>query len=177
MATRSSIHAWRIPMDRGAWWATVHGVTKSRTRLSHLHCIAPPCIAPLCQELSSFLSVNIQTGCTECLLCAGLEGGQAHTLSGVQINGTLNAQKCHQLPTKNIPKCPYICTSDFHLPSCYIKEGVLPSKGQALSKCSRSQHPHLLSDLSSGISCVSCLISFILSTSLLEAKVNMLWYF
>ena len=21
-------------MDRGAWWATVHGVTKSRTRLS-----------------------------------------------------------------------------------------------------------------------------------------------
>ena len=22
------------PMDRGAWWATVHGVTKSRTQLS-----------------------------------------------------------------------------------------------------------------------------------------------
>ena len=21
------------PMDRGAWWATVHGVTKSRTQL------------------------------------------------------------------------------------------------------------------------------------------------
>ena len=30
MATLSSILAWRIPMDRGAWWATVHGVTKSR---------------------------------------------------------------------------------------------------------------------------------------------------
>ena len=24
------------PMDGGAWWATVHGVTKSRTRLSDL---------------------------------------------------------------------------------------------------------------------------------------------
>ena len=24
-------------MDRGAWWATVHGVTKSRTRQSHYH--------------------------------------------------------------------------------------------------------------------------------------------
>ena len=24
------------PTDRGAWWATVHGVTKSRTRLSDL---------------------------------------------------------------------------------------------------------------------------------------------
>ena len=23
-----------ISMDRGAWWTTVHGVTKSRTRLS-----------------------------------------------------------------------------------------------------------------------------------------------
>ena len=34
MAIHSSILAWRIPMDRGAWWATVHGVTKSQTRLS-----------------------------------------------------------------------------------------------------------------------------------------------
>ena len=34
MATHSSILAWRIPMDRGAWWAIVNGVTKSQTRLS-----------------------------------------------------------------------------------------------------------------------------------------------
>ena len=33
MAARSSILAWKIPMYRGAWWATVHVVTKSRTRL------------------------------------------------------------------------------------------------------------------------------------------------
>ena len=31
MVTHSSILAWRIPMDRGAWWATVHGVTESQT--------------------------------------------------------------------------------------------------------------------------------------------------
>ena len=30
MATHSIILAWGIPMDRGAWWATVHGVTKSQ---------------------------------------------------------------------------------------------------------------------------------------------------
>ena len=29
MATHSSILAWRIPMDRGAWWATVHRVAES----------------------------------------------------------------------------------------------------------------------------------------------------
>ena len=31
MATHSSIFAWKIPMDRGAWQATVHGVRKSWT--------------------------------------------------------------------------------------------------------------------------------------------------
>ena len=41
MATHSSILAWRIPMDRGAWWATVHGVAKSQTRLSIQHSLIP----------------------------------------------------------------------------------------------------------------------------------------
>ena len=31
MATHSSILAWGIPMDRGAWRATVHGVAQSQT--------------------------------------------------------------------------------------------------------------------------------------------------
>ena len=31
MTTHSSILAWRIPMDRGAWRATVYGITKSWT--------------------------------------------------------------------------------------------------------------------------------------------------
>ena len=35
MATHSSSLAWRIPMDRGAWRAIVHGVAKSQTRLSN----------------------------------------------------------------------------------------------------------------------------------------------
>ena len=34
MSTHFSILAWRISMERGAWWATVHEVTKSRTQLS-----------------------------------------------------------------------------------------------------------------------------------------------
>ena len=31
MATHCSILAWRIPMNRGAWRATVHSVTKNQT--------------------------------------------------------------------------------------------------------------------------------------------------
>ena len=34
MATHSSILAWKNPMDGGAWQATVHEVSKSRTRWS-----------------------------------------------------------------------------------------------------------------------------------------------
>ena len=31
MATHSNILAWRIPIDRGAWWATAHKVAESDT--------------------------------------------------------------------------------------------------------------------------------------------------
>ena len=34
MAIHSSILAWRIPVDRAAWWATVQGVSQSGTQLS-----------------------------------------------------------------------------------------------------------------------------------------------
>ena len=34
MPTHSSTLAWKNPMDRGAWWAAVHGVAQSWTRLS-----------------------------------------------------------------------------------------------------------------------------------------------
>ena len=36
MATHSSVLAWRIPRDGGAWWAAVYGVAQSQTRLKRL---------------------------------------------------------------------------------------------------------------------------------------------
>ena len=36
IATHSSTLAWKIPMNRGAWWATVYGVAKSWTQLKQL---------------------------------------------------------------------------------------------------------------------------------------------
>ena len=45
-------------MDRGAWWATVHGVTKSRTRLSdlaHFHLDVCPEVGLLDHMVTLFL--------------------------------------------------------------------------------------------------------------------------
>ena len=40
-ATQSSVLAWRIPMDRGAWRATVHGVEESdTTEVMHSHSLS-----------------------------------------------------------------------------------------------------------------------------------------
>ena len=37
MATCSSILAWKISMDRGAWWATGHGASKESETTEHAH--------------------------------------------------------------------------------------------------------------------------------------------
>ena len=45
MATYSSILAWRIPLDRGAWRATVHRVAQGQTQLKWLSSRSSSCHA------------------------------------------------------------------------------------------------------------------------------------
>ena len=52
MAIHSSILAWRIPMDRGAWQAIVHGVAKSQTWLSDYAQIMVPFSLDCCKLTS-----------------------------------------------------------------------------------------------------------------------------
>ena len=49
MATPSSIPAWRIHIDRGAWWATVHEAAQSDTteRLSTAHSRSESHLGPI----------------------------------------------------------------------------------------------------------------------------------
>ena len=56
MAVHSSTLAWRIPMDRGAWWATVHGVTKSQTQLK---CTVRACMRAMREGFVQGLSVQV----------------------------------------------------------------------------------------------------------------------
>ena len=63
MATHSSILAWRIPIDRGPWRATVHRFAKSQTWLSdsaqHKHVfIKYPFIVCACSVLLDSLRTH-----------------------------------------------------------------------------------------------------------------------
>ena len=61
MATHPSILALRIPMDREAWQARVHAVTKSRTQLKWLNMHRGSESVILWLLNSSFLFLLIQT--------------------------------------------------------------------------------------------------------------------
>ena len=55
VAPHSSPLAWRVPWTGGAWWAAVHGVAKSRARLSD--CSFPFHFHALEKEMAAHSSV------------------------------------------------------------------------------------------------------------------------
>ena len=97
------------PMDRGSWWAAVHRVTKSRTRLSNCHSLPvenssqkskaapglsfiPSALAstscpPLCSLYGDLSWVVSLSWCRNCSLfiCLSLTVGSRWALSGPQI--------------------------------------------------------------------------------------------
>ena len=56
MANHSNILAWKIPMARGAWCATVHGVAKSQTQLSEQPTPPPNITAWVAYKQQKFIS-------------------------------------------------------------------------------------------------------------------------
>ena len=58
MATHSSILAWRILIDSGAWRATVHGVAKSQTRLQQLSTCLKSSVFLCANRYELFLVIN-----------------------------------------------------------------------------------------------------------------------
>ena len=63
---------YKNPMDRGAWWATVHSVTKSRTQLkqlsTHAHIQLEGELVWVCRE------VHVHFFCQSCHKSEELEG-------------------------------------------------------------------------------------------------------
>ena len=105
MATHSSVLAWRIPGMRGAWWATVHGVTQSRTRLKRISSSSSSSSSSRIQvyqnsQINSFptpshghIYLTILTGCPT--LGAGFPGG-----SGVQNRLPVQETQVHSMGGK-----------------------------------------------------------------------------
>ena len=58
MVTHPSVLAWRIPMDGRGWWATVHGVAKSQTRLSYWALSISADVGAVCACVYVFLDLR-----------------------------------------------------------------------------------------------------------------------
>ena len=58
MAAHSSILTWRVPMDRGAWWATVHRVAQSQTWQKRLSSCISNILPPTMYELFFHISTT-----------------------------------------------------------------------------------------------------------------------
>ena len=59
MTTHSSILAWRIPMDRGTWWARVHGVAE--WPLARLSSLKYTTVTPFWKHTIAFVSGHHQS--------------------------------------------------------------------------------------------------------------------
>ena len=60
VATHSSILAWKSPMDRGDWWATIHGLTKGRIQLNNQAHAQSSCRNHLYVSIFSFKSFKTE---------------------------------------------------------------------------------------------------------------------
>ena len=79
-------------MDRGAWWATVHGVTKSRTQLSDFtltHCVPGPELVLSYEGLTlNVLNVEVKVAQS----CLTLSDPMDCSLPGSSIHGIIQAR-------------------------------------------------------------------------------------
>ena len=79
MATHSSILAWRISMDRGAWWATVHGLQKVRHDWSYL------AQTPLLNEMTTRRGPSCFRKMVVIFELRGTQGGKFHWVQGQSV--------------------------------------------------------------------------------------------
>ena len=85
MATHCSILAWRIPMDRGAWHATVHGFTQSWTRLSDWAGVSPASPRAKGSLRTKYATQNMNSNEVETPCSRGLWEGEAAQVCAVRL--------------------------------------------------------------------------------------------
>ena len=125
MATHSSILAWRIPMDRGAWQATVHRAAKSETCLKRLskhtshylynsveltfHSYIPSCACMLTQSFLT-LSGDLPRAIFSLLMSLIIQLPELCVVLHLLLSGTPRIRFCdkHKLKLKTTNKNPAV---------------------------------------------------------------------
>ena len=98
---------WELVMDREAWRAAVHGVVKSRTRLSDWTELKTESWAPSLCPLSSLQACPTWGAALQCTLSPlSLSGAGTGVSSGAGVN-------CRSPPTPTW--CPHLCLAHSHL--------------------------------------------------------------
>ena len=118
MTTYSSILAWRIPMDRGAWWTTVHRVAKNQISLSDFQFSS-------IQFSLSVVSNSLQPH--------GLQHARSPCPSptpGVYSNSSSLSQWCH--PTISSSVVPFSCLQTFPASGSFQTSQLFASGGQSI---------------------------------------------
>ena len=117
MATHSCILAWRIPMDRGAWRATVCRAAKSQTRLKRLGTHARTCLLHV-QRVGRDWSDSAHTHARVCCTCKESDATEAtrHTRTHVSVVGTAPCPVL-RLSSRSRPLHPLFSISSNSTPS------------------------------------------------------------
>ena len=91
MATHSNIIVWRIPMDRGAWQAIVHGVVDLDTTeaTSHAHTHINP-IRPWGNDLALHPLVKLTCMLMISIQASDAEGFSSFLQAAMSLFGALN---------------------------------------------------------------------------------------
>ena len=100
-------------IDRGAWWAAVHGVLKSRTQLSdqHFHCLSSfqRCNTASQTTVTAYLYQPLPPTATRLYLPLEtlLPGAQAHQFSSVQFSRSVVSDSLRPHESQHArPPCP-----------------------------------------------------------------------
>ena len=122
-------------MDRGAWWATVHGVAKSQKQLSDTHCISSQCLLKVLMysspdDLQDFKILNCHNLCLNWMDNVVFHNFLECSNSNLQLNILFFGNFLFAAATaaKSLQSCPTLCDPIDSSPSGSTVLGILQAR-------------------------------------------------
>ena len=148
MTTHCSMLTWRIPRDRGAWWAAVHGVAKTWTWLRDYTQDSTWLFQPLVEgePLPQVLGVLVLLILAVVVIATGVAGAVAAAVRPCWVTspGTLWVPSHHWVHKwAPVHPCPerFLCSVSFHSLSGLWMAGCSSSKNDKLNTEQLGEQP------------------------------------